>query len=99
MKEFKSTCKLHVFICVNEKENKPSCSPKISTETFREIKQWLITEKLVQDIYCNRTHCLGFCNPDGGVMVIYPQGKYFIGIQSIEEIKEIIIAEYTKISN
>ncbi len=97
MKQFQSSAKIHVFICVNEREKKegvkPSCSPSISTESFREIKQWILDEKLMKDVYCNRTHCLGFCNNSGGVMVIYPSGKYYIGLKDVSEIKQIILDE------
>ncbi len=89
---------MHVFICVNDRSNKPndtkpSCSPTITPETVKEVKEWIRGQGWTSLIYCTRTSCLGFCNSEGGVMCIWPQGKFFKGIKSVNEIKSIIQEE------
>ncbi len=93
--------KLHVFICVNDrtiKESncKPSCGPKIKENTVDEIKQWIRSLGLTSQVYCTKTSCLGFCNNEGGVMAIYPEGKFIKGINNVNEIKKIISEEINK---
>lgn len=88
---------MHIFICTNDRANtsdtRPSCGPTITPEMVKEIKQWIRSQGLTNQIYCTRASCLGFCNPDGGVMCIWPQGKFIKGLTSIEEIKTIIRQE------
>ncbi len=89
---------MHVFICVNDRshnpsDTKPSCSPTITPEMVKEVKEWIRGQGWTSLIYCTRTSCLGFCNSEGGVMCIWPQGKFFKGITSVNEIKSIIKEE------
>ena len=90
--------KLHVFICINDRtgtqDEKPSCGPGITKEMVKEIKQWIIKQGLTNSIYCTKVQCLGFCNPEGGVIAIYPKGRFVKGIKGIEEIKQIIQEEW-----
>lgn len=88
--------KLHVFVCINQREAghpKPSCGPTMTAEQVKEIKHWILQKGWARDVYCTKVSCLGFCNPDGGVTCIYPQGKFIKGIQNTEEIKKIIEKE------
>ncbi len=90
MKEIKTENKLHVFVCVNERINKDSCSHTISQKDFYELKKWAKEEGLIPNIFITKTGCLGFCNPIGGCIAIYPNKKFYSEIKSIDEIKEII---------
>lgn len=87
--------KMHVFICINEQINdpKPSCAPRITEEDVKEIKLWLHQQGHTKDIFCTKTKCLGFCNPEGSVICIWPQRKFF-KVQNKEEIKELIQKEF-----
>ena len=91
---------MHVFVCINDRteslDTKPSCGPLITKEMVKEVKQWIIEQGLVREIYCTKVQCLGFCNPDGGVLTVYPQGRFVKGIQTVEEIKKIILEEWNK---
>jgi (2Fe-2S) ferredoxin len=81
--------RLHFFICINEREDKSSCNPKITSQDVSDIKSWLRKEGLF-DVWATKTKCLGFCNKEGGVLCVYPQGKFFKGLKSKEDIKKII---------
>lgn len=93
----KSLAKLHIFMCVNDRSNleikKDSCGPKISTQTFLEVKKWIHDNNLSKEVYITRTFCLGACNSKGGSILIYPKGKYFISIENSEEIIRLINEE------
>ena len=62
----------------------------------KELKQWIREQGLTNEIYCTKASCLGFCNPEGGVLCIWPQGKFFKGIKLVAEIKAVIIEELEK---
>lgn len=94
--------KLHVFVCVNDRttisDNKtPSCGPTIRPEDVKEIKQWIKENNLVKDVYCTKVLCLGGCNKEGGVVCMYPEGKFIKGLKSINDIKQIIREEASKL--
>ena len=90
--------KLHLFVCINDRSNRknnmtPSCGPTITRGDVKEIKMWLIEKGLSMKVYCTKAQCLGFCNPDGGVAVIYPSGKFYKEIKNTEDLKQIILKE------
>lgn len=90
---------LHVFICINERIEgpTPSCCPTITPEMVKEVKQWLIKQGLAGRVYCTKAKCLGFCNPDGGVMCIWPSGRFVKGLRSVGDIQQIIMEEVDKL--
>ncbi len=83
--------KVHVFVCINEREGS-CCNKHIKPEDIKEIKQWILHNGLVGQVYCTKAQCLGFCNPDSAVAVAYPKGR-FVKLNSKEEIKELIMEE------
>ena len=91
--------RLHVFVCINDRcESKmPSCSPKITKENVVEVKHWLQEQGLVSTVYCTKTSCLGFCNTEGGVMCVWPVGRFVEGIRDADDIKQIILEEVAKL--
>ncbi len=96
--------KLHFFICLNDRstaliQNKASCAPLIKPEHLKEVKEWIRAQGLGRDVYCTGTRCLGFCNSDGGVMCVYPSGRFVKGLQGVEDIKKVIGEEITKIND
>lgn len=89
---------MHVFICVNDRCSVPgnvksSCGPTITPEMVKEVKVWLRMRGLGGSVYCTQVKCLGFCNPEGGVLCIYPQGRFVKGLRTVEEIKEVVEEE------
>ncbi len=87
--------KLHVFVCVNDRSGiagntKPSCGPRIKVEDVNTLKEWVRSEGWTGEVYCTKASCLGFCNAEGGVACVYPQGLFVKGIRSIDEIKKLI---------
>ena len=87
---------VHLFVCVNDRtgrSDKPSCGLRITAENVREIKRWIIENRLTTKVYCTKAKCLGFCNPHGSVAVVYPKGRFIKGINNTEDLKQIIREE------
>ncbi len=105
MEEIKGvTPKLHVFVCTNDRtripgNTMPSCGPAITFEEVNEVKKWIAESGLVHAVYCTHAKCLGYCNSTGGVVCIYPAGRFFRGVKNAEEIKSIIQDELEKINH
>jgi (2Fe-2S) ferredoxin len=100
MEKLKRGNKIHIFVCVNDKQNpeKSDCAQHISQEQFNELKMWNRTNHFPK-VLLTKTGCLGVCNPQGGVAAVYPSGNFYKGIENIEEIKNIIKEELEKIKN
>ena len=90
--------KIHLFVCINDRTGlptsaTPSCGPRIKAEDVKKVKEWIRAEGLTTTVYCTKAQCLGFCNPEGSVAVVYPKGKFVKGIQNAEDLKKLIIQE------
>jgi (2Fe-2S) ferredoxin len=92
--------KIHTFVCVNDKQNpnKPDCAQHISQDQFNELKVWNKLNHYANNLL-TKTACLGVCNPDGGVVAVYPSKNFYKGIKDIEEIKKIIETELKEFNN
>ncbi len=96
--------RMHVFICVNDRTDQPdhtmpSCGPTITKEMYKEVKLWTRAQGWTQDVYVTKASCLGFCTDQGGVMCIWPQGRFVKGTRTVEDIKKVITEEYQKVSH
>ncbi len=95
--------KLHVFVCINDRtESKPgmaSCGPTITTEIVKEVKVWIMQQGLMHDVLITKTGCLGICPNQGGVLVVYPSGRWVTEIQNASDLKKVIEEELKKIKN
>ena len=91
------TPKLHLFVCVNDRTqravNMASCAPEVTMETVKRVKLWILQNGLMHDVLITKTGCLGICPQDGGMMVIYPKGRWITGIKTAEEIIAVIQEE------
>ncbi len=92
---------MHVFVCVNDRSsrpenNMPSCGPAITPAMVKEVKEWIRSQGWTTSIFCTKASCLGFCNADGGVLCIWPQGKYIKSVHSVDDIKKVIVEEAKK---
>ena len=90
--------KVHLFVCINDRSHKedsttPSCGPRITADHVKQVKQWIREQGLTQTVYCTKTQCLGFCHPESSVACVYPSGRFVKGIQSVEDIKQLILEE------
>jgi len=87
--------KKHVFVCVNERNerNPKGCwASKDSLEIMTQLKR-TIKDKGIKDIRVNKSGCLGCCE-NGISCVIYPEGTWYTipnNEKSILEISESII--------
>lgn len=93
--------KIHLFICVNDRtaipnNTMPSCGPTITPEHVKEIKQWIREQGWTGVVVATKCQCLGLCHPEGGVVCVYPSGKFFKGIRSVDDVKEILENEINK---
>ncbi len=89
--------KLHLFVCINDRTTVPgnetsSCGPRITADHVKELKQWIRAEGLTMEVFCTKVQCLGFCNSESSVAVLYPKG-IFVKYQGIGELKELIQQE------
>ena len=95
------TPKLHVFVCINDRTNsKPdmaSCAPLITAETVKQVKQWVMQQGLMHHVLITKTGCLGICPKQGGMLVVYPEGRWVTEINNAEDIKRIIKEEYKRL--
>lgn len=90
MEEVKRECRKHVFVCTNQREVGKDCCAHVSgMEIFQKLKEYVITNGLVNKIWVTKTGCLGFCNNVGATVLIYPEKKIFKHV-TINEIPEII---------
>jgi len=89
----KLAVKKHVFVCVNEREEGDCCANINGTEIFFNLKLFVKENGLINDVWITRTRCLGFCNPDGTTLVIYPEGKWFMKttIEDLDDIKKFLL--------
>ena len=89
--------KLHLFVCVNDRTKRSpdmvSCAPEVTQETVKQVKLWILQNGLVHDVLITKTGCLGICPREGGMMVVYPRGRWITGIKSAEDIIVIIQEE------
>ena len=90
--------KLHLFVCTNDRTGIPSnikssCGPRITPEHVKELKQWIREQGLTTQVYCTQAKCLGFCNEEGSVAVVYPKGRFVNGIQNLNDLKMLIKEE------
>ena len=102
MEEILVKPKLHFFVCINDRtgipgNTTPSCAPGIKEEDVKKIKIWLGEQGLTRQVYCTKAKCMGFCNSEGGVACVYPEGKFVKGIKNFEELKEFVMKEVGKL--
>ena len=88
---------IHLLVCINDRSKKetpmPSCGPTISPDDVKQIKLWIRQQGWTGSVIATKCQCLGLCNSEGGVACIYPSGKFFKGIRSVDELKKIVIDE------
>lgn len=98
MKKIDQKCKMHVLVCVNERDKSadmPCCAHVHGQEIYDAIKKYVREHGLVGIVWVTRTKCLGFCNSVGATVVLYPQKLWFteVLIEDVPKLKE-MITEY-----
>ena len=91
MKEVKSPLpEKHVFVCVNEREAGRDCCTKVGgIEIFQKIKAFVMLNGLNSRVWVTKTKCLGFCNPVGTTIAVYPEKKIFTEVK-VDDIDELL---------
>ena len=84
----------HIFVCVNEKEdkNKDFCNKVGGSDVYFKFKEAVAQRGLIGLVYVTRTRCLGFCNPVGTTIAVYPQGNWYHQVKQ-EDVNAIIEIE------
>ena len=93
MKTMTNAPEKHVFVCVNERTDGRDCCADVGgKEIFLELKKFVISHGLAGRIWVTKTGCLGFCNPVGTTIVVYPERKWFfeVTMKDLEHIKELL---------
>ncbi len=95
MKEVKSPLpEKHIFVCVNERDSsKDHCSKVGGLEIFHKIKANVMSNGLASRVWVTKTKCLGFCNPVGTTIAVYPEQKIFteVGVEEVDKLLEDIL--------
>ncbi len=88
--------KKHIFVCVNEKEDKSKdfCNKVGGSDIYFKLKEAVAQKGLTGTVYVTRTRCLGFCNPVGTTIAIYPSGRWYHQVK-LGEVNAIIDKELT----
>ncbi|HLD33379.1 MAG TPA: (2Fe-2S) ferredoxin domain-containing protein [Candidatus Nanoarchaeia archaeon] len=92
MKTMNNVPEKHVFVCVNERtDGRDCCADVHGMDIFMELKKFVISHGLVGRIWVTKTGCLGFCNPVGTTIVVYPDQKWFLEVtmKDLEHIKKL----------
>jgi (2Fe-2S) ferredoxin len=82
----------HLFICGRDRhDGKPSCSPKGSEKMIKELKSYVKSLGIKDQVKVSKSSCLGHCE-SGITACIYPQNRWFhrISPQDLEEIKNML---------
>jgi|GEM_PF-899130 len=71
-----SKCKVHVFVCINERPaGKAACRAVGGQEFFLSLKNKLKESGLYSTHWVTKTGCLGNCNFVGCTVAIYSPGR------------------------
>ena len=94
MQQIPFKTQVHLLVCINDRSCKedsmPSCGPTITAEDVKTVKLWIRQQGWTGSVIATKCKCLGFCNTEGGVACVYPSGRFFKGITSVDELKKII---------
>lgn len=89
---------LRMFVCLNDRSKNenpsPSCGPCVSEADFKAVKEWIKEKGLKTKVKCTKVYCFDHCNPEGGVVAIYPKGTYVKGLRGAEDLKRVLREEY-----
>ncbi len=77
---------LHIFVCTNERDGKPSCRGTALVESFKAALDRAGADR--GTIRVNRAGCLGQC-AQGPTVVIYPVGTWY-GHVTETDVEEIV---------
>lgn len=75
--------KAHIFVCVNIRDDphRDCCQRVGGEEVVQALKDWVNKESLRDKIWVSKSKCLGFCNPVGATVVVYPHQKWFMQVK------------------
>jgi len=77
--------RLHLFVCVNEREPNDPLGPGCrGGETYAALKEEVARRGEVASTWVTRTYCLGVCPRQGCTVAVYPRGE-IVRIRTIED--------------
>ena len=101
MDTFDDSSELHIFVCTNDRSaivgnTKPCCASLVGESGVKVLKEWVRERGLGGRVVVTKTGCLGYCNEVGAVACVYPKGYFVRGLQSVDDVKKVILAEIKK---
>lgn len=80
MNEMKNDLELHVFVCTNNKVNKPCCAMKNAEKIRSDLKDWAKANPNWKGrVRINASGCLDQCT-QGVAVAIYPQNQWLLNV-------------------
>lgn len=81
---------IHIFVCQNQRDNgKPSCGKDHGEQLVEWFKESIKFHNIQPTWRVNKAGCLGICKY-GPTIVIYPEGTFYVNIQTREDVDEIV---------
>ena len=80
----------HIFVCVNERSHGDCCMKANGMDVFKRIKEFVLLHGMASSVWVTKTGCLGFCNPIGTTVAIYPEQNIYshVKLEDVERVLE-----------
>lgn len=78
----------HIFVCLNEREEKACCAKSGAEAVFNKLKDELRARGLSGRLRANRAGCLDVC-AHGAALVVYPDNIWYGKVQ-VSDVPEVI---------
>lgn len=85
MKKVSRKPKAHILVCTNQRSGRKVCCGGLGDEIYLDLKT-LIQDNELWDIWVTQTSCLGWCSLEGATLTLYPEGDFYQGVTSAEEV-------------
>ena len=93
MESIDKELKAHLFICCrNRDDGKACCYSKGSEQWVSQLKEWIKSEGLKNQIKVSKSSCLGYCET-GVTAVFYPQNQWYhrLDEEDLGQLKQVLL--------
>ena len=76
---------IHVFVCTNMRPSgaqMPSCAANGGGEVLEAFLKERAARGCFRSVHVTQALCLGVCPAQGGTVVLYPEGVWYVGVQA-----------------
>lgn len=90
METVKNLPEKHIFVCVNERAQGDCCMKTSGMDVFKKIKEFVLSHGMASRVWVTKTGYLGFCNPVGATVAVYPEQKIYshVKLEDVEKVLE-----------